>query len=448
MTEHFTDDHHSADEWPLALGVATEIHRCMEANYSAYIWWYVRRFYGLIGENGNITKRGYVMSQFSKFIRPGYRRVDVSAYKTDSTIVIVAVNRNPGPAEIDFKIENGLVDTLAIYTSSASKNVEAGGIVMSGSGLFSAILDAQSITTFTSPTGDAGKISNVSPIADAGEDQTLYDDNNGIETATLDGSGSHDPDGNIMNYSWALDEIQIAWSKSTNIDLSTGVHQLVLTVTDNDGATHKDTVVITIESSYTTVDNQWFEVECGQVGTNWNIVSDADASNGFYVTSKPGNQPLSNASSDPQDHVVFIFDISEEGSFKLWGRARVPTADDDSFWVRLDKLYLTKTGGTPSGLGDDAGTCVIEGDRPLYSQKKIITLYPNPANEIITIDAEGDACGKKELYLYNSLGKLIKVVKMEETKHTLDVSSLPKGVYLLKMNHANGAVYVEKFLRL
>jgi len=104
MTEHFTDDHHSADEWPLALGVATEIHRCMEANYSAYIWWYVRRFYGLIGENGNITKRGYVMSQFSKFIRPGYRRVDVSAYKTDSTIVIVAVNRNPGPAEIDLVV--------------------------------------------------------------------------------------------------------------------------------------------------------------------------------------------------------------------------------------------------------------------------------------------------------------------------------------------------------
>lgn len=53
-------------------------------------------------EDGTLSKRGYCMAQFSKFIRRGYKRVDatenpnngvyVSAYTGDGKAVIVAVN--------------------------------------------------------------------------------------------------------------------------------------------------------------------------------------------------------------------------------------------------------------------------------------------------------------------------------------------------------------------
>ena len=44
---------------------------------SAYVWWYIRRSYGLIKENGNISKRGYCMAQYSKFVRPNDVRVEL-----------------------------------------------------------------------------------------------------------------------------------------------------------------------------------------------------------------------------------------------------------------------------------------------------------------------------------------------------------------------------------
>lgn len=55
-------------------------------------------------EDGMISKRGYNMAHFSKFVRPGYVRIDatknpepnvyVSAYKGDNKVVIVAINKN------------------------------------------------------------------------------------------------------------------------------------------------------------------------------------------------------------------------------------------------------------------------------------------------------------------------------------------------------------------
>jgi O-glycosyl hydrolase len=512
MTEHFTDAIHMADEWPLALNVGAEIHRCMNANYSAYLWWYLRRFYGLIGENGNITKRGYVMSHFAKFIRPGYTRVgvpvnpvsnvDVSAYKTDSTLVVIALNRNPAPAEVCFEIQNGSLDTLTMFTTSAGKNVENGGIVVLSSGTFSASLDAQSITTFTSFPDNAGRALNIPPVADAGDDQNLLDEDDGMETVFLDGSGSSDPDGSITNFSWALDDIQFAWSESTSLSLSSGTHSIVLTVTDNDGATHMDTVDITVQSSYVTEDNLWLEAECGEVGSNWDILPDADASNGLYVTAKPGIENINSASESEQDHIIIPFEISEAGSFKIWGRAKVPTADDDSFWIKmddgswikwnnipggttwqwddvhdsdqgggfitcdltagshtltichredgalLDKLYITKTGGTPSGAGDDASNCEPTGEIKIGHTEHQVSLYPNPASETLFIELEGASGPVDELFIYNSLGTQVAVMKPENGKYLLDVSGLPKGVYFLRILTGNHEVYAEKFIRL
>ncbi|MEJ2113397.1 MAG: hypothetical protein P8X62_06820, partial [Flavobacteriaceae bacterium] len=121
MTEHYTTSDRSGNIWPDALLVGKEIHNCMViGQYSAYIWWYGKRYYGFIGDgeegtgNGVVTKRGYVMSNFSKFIRPGYNRIDadespqtgisVSAYAGDGKVVIVAINESSVTKEQQFVI--------------------------------------------------------------------------------------------------------------------------------------------------------------------------------------------------------------------------------------------------------------------------------------------------------------------------------------------------------
>lgn len=141
MTEHYTTSDRSGNSWPDALLVGKEIHNCMVVGqYSAYVWWYGKRYYGFIGDgeqgtsNGVVTKRGYVMSNFSKFIRPDYKRVDadespktgvfVSAYSGEGKIVIVAINESGQTQEQQFVISGTNSTTVTPYITSGSKNLE------------------------------------------------------------------------------------------------------------------------------------------------------------------------------------------------------------------------------------------------------------------------------------------------------------------------------------
>lgn len=93
------------------------------------------------------------------------------------------------------------------------------------------------------PTGGG----NQAPVANAGPDQTVLDaDDSGAETVTLDGSASFDPDGTIVDHTWRDGGVVVATGVSPQISLALGTHTVELTVTDNEGATATDTVVITV----------------------------------------------------------------------------------------------------------------------------------------------------------------------------------------------------------
>jgi len=90
---------------------------------------------------------------------------------------------------------------------------------------------------------------NQPPVADAGEDITVVDsDDSGDEQVTLDGSGSQDPDGTIVSYVWTEGGQQIATGVTPTVTLPVGVHTITLTVTDDDGATDTDEVVVTVQA--------------------------------------------------------------------------------------------------------------------------------------------------------------------------------------------------------
>ena len=100
---------------------------------------------------------------------------------------------------------------------------------------------------------------NVAPVADAGDPQRLSTGG----TGTLDGSGSRDPDGTRVTYSWARTggttgataPLTGATSAMPGFTVDTPTaggsdetHIFTLTVTDDDGATHEDTVTITVNA--------------------------------------------------------------------------------------------------------------------------------------------------------------------------------------------------------
>lgn len=93
-------------------------------------------------------------------------------------------------------------------------------------------------------------VTNTAPVANAGVDQTVYDNDIDMgEDVTLDGSSSTDAEGPIASYVWKDSYGNtIATGQSPSIFLTYGVHTITLEVTDGDGATDTDTVDITVQS--------------------------------------------------------------------------------------------------------------------------------------------------------------------------------------------------------
>lgn len=167
MTEVYypNSDNNSANRWPEALDVAYHMHNAMaEADFQAYVWWYIRRQYGPMNEDGTISKRGDSMAQFSKFIRPGYVRVDAtknpntnvytSAYKGDNKVVIVAINRGTSAVSQNFVLQNGTASSISTWITDASRKVAAGASINVSNNSFTAQLPAQSVTTFVAALGN------------------------------------------------------------------------------------------------------------------------------------------------------------------------------------------------------------------------------------------------------------------------------------------------------
>jgi hypothetical protein len=96
--------------------------------------------------------------------------------------------------------------------------------------------------------------SNLKPVANAGNNATINLPSNQIQ---LNGSLSNDADGTIVSYLWkklsgpsmfSIDDSSI--SNPTISNLYTGTYIMELTVTDNKGATGKDSVYITVSNPF------------------------------------------------------------------------------------------------------------------------------------------------------------------------------------------------------
>ncbi|CAG7647031.1 cellulose binding domain-containing protein [Actinacidiphila bryophytorum] len=177
MTEvYYPNSTDSADLWPAALGVGEHMHHAMvDAEFQAYVWWYIRRSYGPMREDGQISKRGAMMAHFSKFVRPGYVRINAvsnpqtnvytSAYTGGSTVVIVAVNKATSAVSQQFTLANTTATGLASYVTDSSRTLATlSGPTLAG-GTLSATLPAQSITTFVVTVGTSGGTDTTPPTA-------------------------------------------------------------------------------------------------------------------------------------------------------------------------------------------------------------------------------------------------------------------------------------------
>ena len=127
-----------------------------------HYWWLISGSSdneGLLGSGGQVTKRLYVMGNFSKFVRPGYYRigataspvsgVSISAYKDPATgkFAIVAINHNSSAVGLDFSFNGFSASSVDPWVTSSTLNLVKQASIPAGS-QFKATLAAQSVTTF------------------------------------------------------------------------------------------------------------------------------------------------------------------------------------------------------------------------------------------------------------------------------------------------------------
>jgi glucuronoarabinoxylan endo-1,4-beta-xylanase len=148
------------------LRVAKLINDAMTiASMNAWHYWWV---YPSTADNGALwdqgtgaaSKRLWVEGNYARFVRPGFQRVGtsgtapsgvlLSAYTNpaDGTVVVVAINNNTGGTLISFSLSGSAPCTVTPYVTDASNNLGAGTAYSVVGGRFSAILGAQSVTTF------------------------------------------------------------------------------------------------------------------------------------------------------------------------------------------------------------------------------------------------------------------------------------------------------------
>ena len=173
MTEHLFNDGEKSDDpsawefqkWQYCLNhLGKEIHMCMEGYCSAYVYWYLKRFYGLMGDNdkrspvgeGEIAKNGYIMAHYAQYAT-GTTRIKAvtnntgicaTAYinETGNEVTVVLLNFTGATQCIEIPLA-GMKRANAVETNE-NKNMEVISTEMleSGEGVY-VLLSGNSIVS-------------------------------------------------------------------------------------------------------------------------------------------------------------------------------------------------------------------------------------------------------------------------------------------------------------
>ncbi len=226
MTEvYHPNSSDSADLWPQALDVGEHIHRALvDGQFQAYVWWYIRRSYGPMREDGRISKRGANMAHFARFVRPGYTRIEAtaapvsnvytSAYRgTGAEVVIVAVNKGASPVTLPFTLRDTDAASAASWVTDAGRNLEPQAAIGVSGGSFTAVLPARSVTTFVVDGSDDDDDGGGSGGACTGRIEVVNDWGSGWQGNVTISAGDQAVEGWNVGWRWpGGQQISSAWN--------------------------------------------------------------------------------------------------------------------------------------------------------------------------------------------------------------------------------------------
>jgi glucuronoarabinoxylan endo-1,4-beta-xylanase len=149
-----------------ALTMAQNMHGFLTvANVSGYEWWELAYQsslgnFGLTDQSFNTTKRFWATGNWSKFVRPGWVRIDATASpqsgvyitafenQSNGSFAVVAVNTNGNSVSQPFSLSGLSASTVTPYITDVNNNLAGQSSVSVSNGSFTSTLTASSVTTF------------------------------------------------------------------------------------------------------------------------------------------------------------------------------------------------------------------------------------------------------------------------------------------------------------
>jgi hypothetical protein len=276
-------------------------------------------------------------------------------------------------------------------------------------------------------------VPNVAPVADAGEYFEVTLPANGT---ALNGSGSHDNDGTIVDYSWVKVSgpgVTIVNSNTSSpgiVGLEEGTYVFRLTVTDDDGEASSDDVTVVVHAP---VENKLPVVNAGEDKT----ISYPDTS----VT-------ISGSSTDQDGNIsTYSWQMTEGPSTPAIMNPSSPSTVINNLQTGDYVFVLTVTDDKGGIATDTVRVSVINTQR----FTEAFTVYPNPARSDVQVQLTSDTLGATRISVYNSSGMLMQSINTDKTQPTLqrrlNISNLQTGLYYLEVIVAGKERKITKFIK-
>lgn len=99
-------------------------------------------------------------------------------------------------------------------------------------------------------------------------------------------------------------------------------------------------------------------------------------------------------------------------------------------------VYTSNTGingSVAAGVQQPYEISVVTGLNDDNVIRLVCSAYPNPTTDFLTLQIQGDAKSQYTAFLYNTIGTLLKTIKVEDNETSIDMSDLIKATYFLKI---------------
>ncbi|WP_282050569.1 BspA family leucine-rich repeat surface protein [Maribacter aquivivus] len=340
---------------------------------------------------------------------------------------------------------------------------------------------------------------NNAPIANAGNDIEVEDEDfNGIETVLLNASNSVDFDGELVSYVWTENETIIANGIAPEVSLSLGVHEIELTVTDNQGLQANDTVIISvIEPSTVNCSEELINENLNMVLSTGTLVGGVDSTFGtsedtnnsqcaVVVNNVDSGQPWCRyqIAINLLDYDITVGDeiyIGVDGK-STSGKARMEINRNNtqntalgakSFtnsWSRYETSFIVPSGLTTidlwffSNYGQQTSGSAVYDNLEVVNLSKgnvssgksiqkleplnSLTISPNPANIETTLSFDQPTT-VGTIQIFDVTGRLVQTINgglIDERGSPVNVQEMPDGVYFVKTTDTSGTEFQQQML--